>query len=37
MAQLWKVRLPNGNVLTPGDWTTAEPLYSTVEVQAGAS
>jgi hypothetical protein len=35
MAQLWKVRLPNGNILTPGDWTAAEPLYSTVEVAAG--
>jgi hypothetical protein len=36
MAQLWKIRLPNGNVLTPGDWTSAEPLYSTVEIAAGA-
>lgn len=35
MAQLWKVRLPNGNVLTPGDWTAAEPLWSAVEVPAG--
>ncbi len=35
MAQLWKVRLPNGNVLTPGDWTSAEPLWSVVEVAAG--
>ena len=35
MAQLWKVRLPNGNVLTPGDWTSAEPLWSTIEVAAG--
>ena len=32
MAQLWKVKLPNGNVLTPGDWTAAEPLWSTIEV-----
>ena len=36
MAQLWKIRLPNGNVLTPGDWTSSEPLYSTIEVAAGA-
>lgn len=35
MAQLWKVRLPNGNILTPGDWTASEPLWSTVEVAAG--
>lgn len=32
MSQLWKVRLPNGNTITPGDWTSAEPLYSTVEI-----
>lgn len=36
MAQLWKVRLPDGRVLTPGDWTAAEPLYSVVEVAAGS-
>lgn len=36
MAQIWKVRLPNGNVVTPGEWTSAEPLYSTVEIGAGA-
>lgn len=35
MAQLWKIRLPDGRVLTPGDWTSAEPLYSTVEIGAG--
>lgn len=35
MAQLWKVRLPDGRVLTPGDWTAAEPLWSGVELQAG--
>jgi hypothetical protein len=35
MAQLWKVRLPDGKVLTPGDWTAAEPLWSQVELQAG--
>lgn len=36
MAQLWKIRLPDGRTLTPGDWTSAEPLYSTVEIGAGA-
>ncbi len=35
MAQLWKVRLPNGNIMTPGDWTSSWPLWSTVEVAAG--
>jgi hypothetical protein len=35
MAQIWKVRLPGGNVVTPGEWTSAEPLYSTIEVGAG--
>jgi hypothetical protein len=33
--QLWKIRLPDGRVLEPGDWTTAEPLYSTVEIASG--
>lgn len=36
MAQLWKVRLPDGRTLTPGDWTSAEPLYSTVEIGQGS-
>lgn len=36
MSQLWKIRLPNGKVLTPGDWTSAEPLYSTVEIGSGS-
>lgn len=35
MAQLWKIRLPNGRTLTPSDWTSAEPLYSTVEIGTG--
>ena len=35
MAQLWKIRLPGGRTLTPSDWTSAEPLYSTVEVGPG--
>jgi len=34
MAQIWKVRLPGGNVVTPGEWTSAEPLYSTIEIGA---
>lgn len=32
MAQLNKVRLPNGDVVVPGDWIASEPLYSTVEI-----
>lgn len=36
MAQLIKIRMPNGNVYTPGDWTAAQPLYSTVEIGTGA-
>jgi hypothetical protein len=35
MAQLISVKLPDGRVYNPSDWTTAEPLYSTVEVGAG--
>lgn len=35
MAQVTKVRLPDGRVLTPGDWTSAEPLYSTIEIASG--
>ena len=35
MAQITKVRLPDGRTLTPGDWTSAEPLYSTIEIAAG--
>jgi hypothetical protein len=36
MAQIVKIRLPDGRTLVPSDWTSAEPLYSTVEVKAGA-
>ncbi len=36
MAQLIKIKLPDGREYTPGDWTNAEPLYSTVEVGAGS-
>lgn len=36
MAQLYKLRLPNGKEVAPGDYTTAEPLYSTVEIAPGA-
>lgn len=35
-SQVRKIRLPNGMVVVPGDWTTSVPLYSTVEVAAGA-
>lgn len=35
MAQIDKVILPNGNVVIPGEWTMAVPLYSTVELAAG--
>ncbi len=34
MARFYKLRLPNGDVLLPQDWTAAEPLYSTVEIGA---
>lgn len=36
MGQLFKVRAPNGDVYSPGDWTGAEPLWSTVEVAEGS-
>jgi hypothetical protein len=36
MAQIYKIRTPDGNVVTPGDWTGAEPLFSVVEVAEGA-
>lgn len=36
MARLEKIRLPNGDVVTPGDWTDAEPLWSTVEIAQGS-
>lgn len=36
MAQIVKIKLPNGKIYQPGDWTDAEPLYSTVEVGAGS-
>jgi len=35
MAQIWKLRTPDGNVVTPGDWTGAEPLFSVVEFNEG--
>ena len=35
MAQIDKVRLPNGDVVRPVDWSST-PLWSTVEVAAGA-
>jgi len=36
MAQLISVKLPDGRVYQPSDWTTSEPLYSTVDVGAGS-
>ena len=36
MAQIIRVRLPDGREYVPSDWTTSEPLYSTVEVGAGS-
>lgn len=36
MAQLVSIKLPDGREYRPGDWTTAEPLYSTVEVGPNA-
>ena len=35
MAQISEIRLPNGSTYRPEDWTTAEPLWSTVEVGVG--
>ena len=34
--QITKVRQPDGTVLRLADWTSSDPLYSTVEVAAGA-
>ena len=36
MGQLLKIRYPDGRVMTPADWTTAEGLYSTVEFGTGS-
>lgn len=33
--QLWKIRLPDGRTLTPGDWSST-PLWTTVEINDGA-
>ena len=35
MSQLLKIRLPDGRTLTPSDWCTAEPLWSTIEIATG--
>ena len=35
MAQIFKIRTPDGDVVTPGDWTGAEPLWSTIEISEG--
>lgn len=34
--QLYQIRLPNGDMVAPGDFTSAEPLYSTVEIGTAA-
>ena len=34
MAQVWKIKLADGRVITPGDWTEAVPLWSTVELSS---
>lgn len=36
MAQIAKIRTPDGNTVVPGDWTGAEPLFSVVEVAQGS-
>lgn len=35
MARIDTITLPDGTTFRPSDWTTAEPLYSTVEVGPG--
>ncbi len=35
MAQIWKVRLPDGRTVRPTEWSST-PLWSTVEIGAGA-
>lgn len=35
MAQVWRVRLPTGEVVRPGEWSST-PLWSTVEIASGA-
>lgn len=35
MAQVREVILPDGQKVVPADWTSAEPLWSTIEVSAG--
>jgi len=35
MSQIWKMRTPDGNTVTPGDWTGAEPLFSTIGIAEG--
>lgn len=36
MAQFYQIRLPNGCMVAPGDYTAAEPLYSTIEIGTAA-
>lgn len=35
MAQIQSIRTPDGTVVEPGEWTSAVPLYSTIEIAAG--
>jgi hypothetical protein len=36
VAQIWNIRLPNGKVVQPGEWTSACPVYSAVEIGPGS-
>ncbi len=35
MAQIESIRTPDGVVVKPGEWTSAVPLYSTIEIATG--
>ena len=36
MAQIESIRTPDGTVVKPGEWTSAVPLYSVVEIGSGS-
>jgi hypothetical protein len=36
MAMISEIKLPDGRIYQPGDWSTSNPLWSTVDVGAGA-
>lgn len=36
MAMISEIKLPDGRIYQPGDWTTSNPLWSTVDVGAGS-